>query len=59
MDDLKKLKNDYECLKKNFDASLRENQRLEHELFDVKQERDRLWKVVENLSLALRGCVRP
>lgn len=42
MDDLEKLKNDYECLKKNFDASFRENQRLEHELFDVKQERDRL-----------------
>lgn len=59
MDELEKLKADYECLKKNYDAMCQRSQQAEHNLFEAKQENERLWRLVENLSVALKGGPRP
>lgn len=55
MDELEKVKMDYEGLKNNYEVMCENYRRTENECINLKRENDRLWKLVENLSIALKG----
>ena len=55
MEELEKLQHNYEVVSKNYATALEALRKKEHECFELERENDKLWKLVENLSIALKG----
>lgn len=56
MEELEKLQHNYEVVSRNYATASEALRKKEHECYELEKENDRLWKLVENLSIALKGC---
>mgnify|MGYP001060423199 CR=1 FL=1 len=55
MEELEKLQNNYDVLRRNYETAMERISKKEHECYELGRENERLWRVVENLSDALKG----
>lgn len=55
MEELEKLQHNYEVVSKNCATASEALRKKEHECYELEKEKDRLWKLVENLSIALKS----